>query len=273
MIMKLAPSLTAGVLLISLALPLAPTYAATSGASCPKAGATQTTGGKKFTCVKSGKKLVWNKGVKVSTLLPSPLPITSPSASPSPSPSSSLVPTQILQPAEIKFQLEMDPSGPKLYPADNEHQKSILIPVKVSPAPINLKCRLVATGNPDNTGILTYSDRDTGFSEWISQFEPYAAKYIELTRNGIRPFYSIITIQLSCEVPVSTSPLASQSYDFSSTLSVTLIDPGTTTQDYLKINRGSYCFPEDAKASDKKGAGLVCKHSNSNQALTWISAS
>lgn len=35
------------------------------GALCAKLGATQTTSGKKYTCVKSGKKLVWNKGVVV----------------------------------------------------------------------------------------------------------------------------------------------------------------------------------------------------------------
>ena len=94
MIMKLAPSLTAGVLLISLALPLAPTYAATSGASCPKAGATQTMGGKKFTCVKSGKKLVWNKGVA----LPKPAPTRAPVAAPTPTPTPSPTPSASAEP-------------------------------------------------------------------------------------------------------------------------------------------------------------------------------
>jgi hypothetical protein len=88
MIMKLSLSLTAGVLLVSLVLPLAPTYAATSGASCPKAGATQTTGEKKFTCVKSGKKLVWNMGVA----LPKPVPTRTPVAAPTPSATASPTP-------------------------------------------------------------------------------------------------------------------------------------------------------------------------------------
>lgn len=39
--------------------------AAKAGASCKKAGSTEAVGSKKFTCVKSGKKLVWNKGVTV----------------------------------------------------------------------------------------------------------------------------------------------------------------------------------------------------------------
>ena len=36
-----------------------------AGGKCTKAGVTVTSAGKKFTCVKSGGKLVWNKGVKV----------------------------------------------------------------------------------------------------------------------------------------------------------------------------------------------------------------
>jgi hypothetical protein len=52
------------VLLLSLATPV---QAATpkAGAKCTKAGAIATAAGKKFTCVKSGTKLVWNKGVAV----------------------------------------------------------------------------------------------------------------------------------------------------------------------------------------------------------------
>jgi hypothetical protein len=33
-----------------------------AGQSCSKAGATSTSKGIKYTCIKSGKKLVWNKG-------------------------------------------------------------------------------------------------------------------------------------------------------------------------------------------------------------------
>ena len=53
---------------VSLLLALtAPLHAATpkAGSKCTKAGATATAAGKKFTCVKSGTKLVWNKGVAI----------------------------------------------------------------------------------------------------------------------------------------------------------------------------------------------------------------
>ena len=41
-----------------------------AGDTCKKAGSTATFSGKKFTCVKSGKKLVWNKGVAVAPTKP-----------------------------------------------------------------------------------------------------------------------------------------------------------------------------------------------------------
>jgi len=44
--------------------------AAKAGAKCTKAGITSVAAGKTFTCVKSGKKLVWNKGVKVVAEIP-----------------------------------------------------------------------------------------------------------------------------------------------------------------------------------------------------------
>lgn len=37
-----------------------------AGSACTKLGATSTVSGKKFTCIKSGKKLVWNKGVLIN---------------------------------------------------------------------------------------------------------------------------------------------------------------------------------------------------------------
>jgi len=47
-----------------------------AGASCTKLKATSIVKGKKFTCIKSGKKLVWDKGVvvKASVAKPSPTP-------------------------------------------------------------------------------------------------------------------------------------------------------------------------------------------------------
>lgn len=47
-------------------LGIAPAHAATKpGGKCTKAGATVSSAGKKFTCIRSGGKLVWNKGVTI----------------------------------------------------------------------------------------------------------------------------------------------------------------------------------------------------------------
>jgi len=56
-----------------------------AGSSCVKLGITQNNSSKKFTCVKSGKKLVWNKGVSTPTTPTTPTPATpQPTFSPSP---------------------------------------------------------------------------------------------------------------------------------------------------------------------------------------------
>ena len=75
------------VLLLSLTQAIAATPPK-SGLTCSKIGQSKVYGGKKFTCVKVGSKLVWNKGVLVTTQ--SAKPTSSPKSSSSPIPSPSL---------------------------------------------------------------------------------------------------------------------------------------------------------------------------------------
>jgi len=82
------------VLLLTLASPV---QAATpkAGAKCTKAGITATAAGKKFTCIKSGNKLVWNKGVAIKAApKPSPNPVFKP-VEPTPSPTPTATPTPV----------------------------------------------------------------------------------------------------------------------------------------------------------------------------------
>ena len=87
------------------------------GSVCKKANLTQIYLGKKYTCIKSGKKLVWSKGVPVAqpkpsttpspttsvspiptpspTATPSPTPTTTPQTTPTPTPSSTPTPTPV----------------------------------------------------------------------------------------------------------------------------------------------------------------------------------
>jgi len=93
--MRLLPVLISMVLIASVA------QAATApkaGSACKKAGQTITAGGKKYTCVKSGKKLVWNKGVTV--VVPTPSPSATPTASPTPTPSATPTPTPTVTPTQ-----------------------------------------------------------------------------------------------------------------------------------------------------------------------------
>ena len=59
-----------------------------AGGSCKKLGQTSIDSGKKYTCIKSGNKLVWNKGVAVAK----PTPVVTPSPSPTPASTSNKAP-------------------------------------------------------------------------------------------------------------------------------------------------------------------------------------
>jgi hypothetical protein len=78
---------------LALSLNLSDATAAVSpGATCKQLGQTSTSAGIKYTCVKSGKKFVWNKGVRTKSASPSSP--SSPSAGATPSTS---CPTPLLQ--------------------------------------------------------------------------------------------------------------------------------------------------------------------------------
>jgi hypothetical protein len=67
------------VALVIVPFPQASAATAKAGATCSKIKVTSIVKGKKFTCIKSGKKLVWDKGVTVKATVtkPSPTPNSS----------------------------------------------------------------------------------------------------------------------------------------------------------------------------------------------------
>ena len=69
----LIASLLAGLLASSVAV-----AAVKAGATCNKVGITSISSGKKFTCIKFGKKLIWDKGVVQKVAAPKPTPSASP---------------------------------------------------------------------------------------------------------------------------------------------------------------------------------------------------
>jgi hypothetical protein len=72
--------------------------AAIPGSKCVKAGLTKVVASKKYTCVKAGKNLVWDKG-KILPVKASPSPTPSPTLSASSSPSATPSPTASATPA------------------------------------------------------------------------------------------------------------------------------------------------------------------------------
>lgn len=61
--------------------PQASAATAKAGATCTKLKATSVVKGKKYTCIKSGKKLVWDKGVSVKAVTAKPASTPAPSDS------------------------------------------------------------------------------------------------------------------------------------------------------------------------------------------------
>lgn len=83
---------------------------AKQGSVCKKAGITSTVNGMKFTCIKSGKKLLWSKGVAVKKAAPrpaaSPTPTPEVTASPKPNPVATPTPTPTAEPIVLPTSFE-----------------------------------------------------------------------------------------------------------------------------------------------------------------------
>ena len=83
-----------GALVVGLLVMPSSSGAIKAGTACKKAGLQTVDGGRKHTCVKQGKKFVWNKGVVVKAApVAKPSPSATSSASPTPTPSASATPT------------------------------------------------------------------------------------------------------------------------------------------------------------------------------------
>jgi len=82
-------------------IPLNASAAVKAGSSCSKLGQSATVSGKKYTCIKSAKKLLWNKGVAIPKpkATPTPSAVQTPVPTPTPTPTISPTPTPIAEPA------------------------------------------------------------------------------------------------------------------------------------------------------------------------------
>ena len=90
--------------LIPMVLVASNSYAAVkAGSACSKAGSKSVSGGKSYTCIKSGKKLVWNKGVLIPVAKPAPSASASAAPSASPTPKASVAPAVVYPKGPTSF--------------------------------------------------------------------------------------------------------------------------------------------------------------------------
>ena len=90
---RVSATIVIGCLVLTLNLSTA-TAAVKPGTTCKKVGQISNSAGIKYTCIKSGKKLLWNKGVRTKSASPNTQASSSPSAGATPLPS---CPTPLLQ--------------------------------------------------------------------------------------------------------------------------------------------------------------------------------
>ena len=110
---KFLPLVIVGLLFISASA----NAAVKPGDQCKKVGMTSTAKNLKFTCIKSGKKLVWSKGVQVKKS--SPTPVATPA--PTPTPTATPKPTPVVTPTPTAEPIVLPTSFENLY----ENRKGI----------------------------------------------------------------------------------------------------------------------------------------------------
>lgn len=105
-----------------LANPLAAEAAAVPSLKCTRVGQTVIWRNRKYTCVRSGKKLVWDKGVAIAAPKPSTTPTTSPTTTPSSTPLPAYTPPPkefaVATSANLKLNQPISVANPSLdYPS------------------------------------------------------------------------------------------------------------------------------------------------------------
>ena len=170
-------------------VPLNAVAAVKAGDVCKKVGSTATANGKKYTCVKSGKKLVWDKGVVVAK----PATTTTPTASPRPSASSS--PAQPLPPSPTASPTPtvstfVPPTIPKSFQELEGNLSGIIYGAwlkagdQIRNSPVNIKNIQVFSGpntvpgNPDPLVPIKLA------SQLYSNFEPAKNVYVIEMASG-----------------------------------------------------------------------------------------
>lgn len=163
-----------------------------TGSTCSKLGAKATTAGYHYTCIKSGKKNIWSKGVKVLVKKAiEPTPISSPSPAPvtisTPSPSPSAVPTVSQSPIP---QVSIDTSQIYVSPS----------PLSVTPTQLIPKLALVST--TFNSFTFQIENYDSTFNWRVEPSDGYASREAKgkVVVTGLKP-NSIYSVRVTTSRP------------------------------------------------------------------------
>ena len=150
-----------------LVAPASTAAAPVTGKACSKLGQIQLYKSKNYTCIKSGKKLVWSKPVAVSPIAPKPAPTPTPSATPAPTPTPTPTPTPSATPSAIPAPTptpvgNLVLSAPKAYPkavgelksSGDAVIKSFDLPVSVLSAPSGSNVKLWIYNPKDKSAAI-----------------------------------------------------------------------------------------------------------------------
>jgi hypothetical protein len=178
------------------------------GGPCPKLNQIQVSGGFTYTCIKSGKKLVWSKGIKVPASMPTPTPTPTlsptPVVTPTPTPTPTLSSTPAVTPTPTPSPVFTPPEIPTSFKDLSSHLSGIIygawlkasekiaqsspnlgtIHLMVGPNTVmnsedsqylngfNMVSRLYSdTPQPKNVYVIYYNKQDIAWAQ--TQFETY----------------------------------------------------------------------------------------------------
>jgi len=167
--------------LASIGIPTTASAAVTAGAVCSKIGSTATVAGYQYTCIKSGKKLVWGKGVKV---VAKKIGDSQVNVTPSPGVSATPVTTNSPKPASTP--------SPSVSPSPYATIDTSRIIVTPSPTPsvvTQLIPKLTLLSTTFNSFVIQIVNYDPSFNWRIEPSEGYASRdgNGKVTVTGLKP--------------------------------------------------------------------------------------
>ena len=260
-------------------VPLNAIAAVKAGASCSKLGATSTYAGKKYTCIKSGKKLVWNKGEAVAAPKPTAIATPKPSATPTPTQNSTPLPTSTPTPSPTVIYKQSDSIASvescklkdqrikKTQPNNNgfPHSDDIIPNIGIA------KFIFIPIEFPDAPGTTDFLTHMQGqmkkVQQWYTDYSGGKLKIeITTTNKWIRAPHEAAYYDTGKSCPNCANPFA----EVWNSYAQEFINAGGNQFDYTGVHGVFFVFPKDAKTKisyELLGRGVELKTPQGNKNL------